>query len=162
MSHHSPHRPGPASSPRPGASCRCEGTVLLDGSVTVPVTLSFHYAADEPYAVRMVVDSGVTPPVEWVFARDLLAEGLSRPAGLGDVQTWPAPRRPQQMRAGRGALCIRISSPTGTTIVSAPATALRRFLDRAYGSVAAGTESGMLRLDESLAGLMRGTGRRTE
>ncbi|MEV5178136.1 SsgA family sporulation/cell division regulator, partial [Streptomyces flaveolus] len=61
-----------------------------------------------------------------------------------------------------GALCIRISSPTGTTIVSAPATALRRFLDRAYGSVAAGTESGMLRLDESLAELMRGTGRRTE
>ncbi|MEV5146907.1 SsgA family sporulation/cell division regulator [Streptomyces sp. NPDC052727] len=120
----------------------------------MPVTLAFHYAADDPYAVRMVVNSGASPLVEWVFARDLLAEGLVRPAGLADVQTWPVPRRPHRLEAGKGALHIRISSPGGTTILSAPATALRKFLNPTFEQVAAGAESPILRLDEFLARLM--------
>ncbi|MDF2258854.1 SsgA family sporulation/cell division regulator [Streptantibioticus ferralitis] len=45
------------------------------------------------------VASPDTPrPVEKLFARDPLAAGLATPVGLGDVQAWPAPRRP---RAGR-------------------------------------------------------------
>ncbi|MFH9402674.1 SsgA family sporulation/cell division regulator [Streptomyces sp. NPDC017638] len=50
----------------------------------------------------MLVETDVTPPVEWVFARDLPTDGLSRPAGLADVQVWPVPRRPRRLEAGRG------------------------------------------------------------
>ncbi|GGT03317.1 SsgA family sporulation/cell division regulator [Streptomyces chromofuscus] len=160
MTHEVSPRFEAGSRPESTVSCWCEGAVLLNESVTVPVMLAFHYAADEPYAVRMVVDTGVTPLVEWVFARDLLAEGLVRPTGLADVQTWPVPHRPDRLEAGSGAVHIRISSPGGTTVLSAPATELRNFLDRTFQRVATGTESRTLRLDESLAWLM--TARRSE
>ncbi|MET8226091.1 SsgA family sporulation/cell division regulator [Streptomyces sp. NPDC005301] len=115
------------------------------------MTLAFHYAADEPYSVRMVVHTGSTPPVEWVFARDLLTEGLRRPAGLGDVQVWPAPRRAHQLEAGGGAVRIRISSPDGTTVLSLPARPLRDFVERSLEEVPSGAETDMLHVDESLS-----------
>ncbi|MFE0513744.1 SsgA family sporulation/cell division regulator [Streptomyces sp. NPDC058964] len=154
MSNQPPSPPDTPSSQEPGVSCRCEGTVLLNGSVTVPVALAFHYVTDEPYGVHMVLDTGITPPVKWVFARDLLAEGLMRPAGLGDVQTWPVPVQPHRLEAGKGAVHIRISSPEVSTVVSAPATALQAFLGRTFEKVAPGSESRMLRIDESIACLM--------
>ncbi|MEU4011413.1 SsgA family sporulation/cell division regulator [Streptomyces pseudogriseolus] len=82
---------------------------MPQGLVTVPVSIALRYTVAGPYAVRMVVETGVTPPVHWVFARDLLTEGLYRPAGLADVQVWPVPRRPRRLSAGRGAVRIRVS-----------------------------------------------------
>jgi hypothetical protein len=150
MNHPIPSGAGPSSSPDANVTCRCEAAVLLDGPVSLPVTMTFHYLADEPYSVRMVVHTGSAPPVEWVFARDLLTDGLRRPAGLGDVQIWPAPRRAHHLEAGGGAVRIRISSPDGTTVLALPARPLRDFVDRTLREVAAGAESGRLRLDESL------------
>jgi hypothetical protein len=151
MNHPIPAGSGPSFSAGEGVTCRCEAEVLLDGPITLPVTLAFHYAADEPYSVRMVVHTGSTPPVEWVFARDLLTEGLRRPAGLGDVQVWPAPRKAHQLKAGGGAVHIRISSPDGTTVLSLPARPLRGFLERSLEEVPSGAETDMLHVDESLS-----------
>lgn len=124
---------------------------MLEGLVTVPVTIAFRYTAADPYAVRMVVETGVTPPVQWVFARDLLTEGLSRPAGLADVQVWPALCRPRHLGAGRGAVRIRVSSPGGTTALTVQAACLHAFLDRTLERVAAGAESTGPHLDDALA-----------
>jgi Streptomyces sporulation and cell division protein, SsgA len=55
----------------------------------VPLVASLHYSADDPYAIRMSFHVGTDEPVEWIFARDLLAVGLEGPAGEGDVQVWP-------------------------------------------------------------------------
>src|SRR5215212_1262561 len=50
------------------------------------------YDRDDPYAVQL---SFPTSPgrdaIEWIFARSLVAEGLSMPAGDGDVRIWPSP-----------------------------------------------------------------------
>ncbi|MFS4092109.1 SsgA family sporulation/cell division regulator [Streptomyces sp. AF1A] len=124
------------------------------------MALAFHYATGDPYSVRMVLDTGLTPPVTWIFARDLLSEGLMRPAGLGDVQTWPVPLRPDRLEAGDGAVHIRISSPEASTVVSAPAAPVQAFLDRTFEQVPAGSERHLLRVDESLTCLM--TARRSE
>ena len=46
----------------------------------VPLTASLHYRAEDPYAIRMAFHVGMDEPVEWIFARDLLAGGMtSRP-----------------------------------------------------------------------------------
>ena len=56
---------------------------------SVPLVASLYYNAEDPYAIRMAFHVGTDEPVEWIFARDLLAVGLEGPAGEGDVQVWP-------------------------------------------------------------------------
>src|ERR1700691_6572278 len=57
---------------------------------TVPLVASLYYSAEDPYAIRMAFHVGMDEPVEWIFARDLLAGGMTEPAGDGDVRVWPA------------------------------------------------------------------------
>ena len=45
----------------------------------VPLTASLHYRAEDPYAIRMAFHVGMDEPVEWIFARDLLAGGMTEP-----------------------------------------------------------------------------------
>jgi hypothetical protein len=72
---------------------------------SIPLVASLHYSADDPYAIRMAFHVGTDEPVEWIFARDLLAVGLGGPAGEGDVQVWPADEQ------GHELLNIALSSP---------------------------------------------------
>ncbi|WP_374005156.1 SsgA family sporulation/cell division regulator [Streptomyces ipomoeae] len=47
----------------------------------------------------------IGPRIPWVFARDLLAGGLRRPTGSGDVLVLPAhghPRTPSASSSGTG------------------------------------------------------------
>ena len=55
----------------------------------VPLVASVDYCADDPYAIKMAFHVGTDEPVEWIFARELLAQGLAGPAGDGDVKVWP-------------------------------------------------------------------------
>src|SRR5215471_7508012 len=57
----------------------------------VPLTASLYYRSDDPYAIQMAFHVGTNDPVEWIFARDLLAEGLDQVAEDGDVRIWPGP-----------------------------------------------------------------------
>src|SRR5262249_61946078 len=58
----------------------------------VPLTASLCYRDDDPYAIRMSFHVGMDDPVEWLFARDLLAVGMQTPVGGSDVRGWPPPR----------------------------------------------------------------------
>ena len=49
------------------------------------------YSGSDPYAVRMAFHVGTDEPVEWIFARDLLAAGIESRQGEGDVHVWPSP-----------------------------------------------------------------------
>src|SRR5256714_7570896 len=57
----------------------------------VPLVASMYYSGSDPYAVRMAFQVGTDEPVEWIFARDLLAAGIESRQGEGDVQVWPSP-----------------------------------------------------------------------
>lgn len=134
--------------------CICEAALLIDDTQYLPVSLAFHYAPQEPYTVRMLVSPDGAPQAEWVFARDLLAEGLTRPAGLGDVQVWPAPHLRGLFAASRDSVHIWLSEPEGDATLAIPTGILQSFLEHTYIQVAPGTESQMLRLDEGIAWLV--------
>ena len=110
----------------------------------VPLVASPYYSADDPYAIRMAFHIRADEPVEWIFARELLAAGLDRAVGDGDVRVWPADD------GGDGVLNIALSSPFGQAHFEAPLTATAEFLARTFGVIAAGREGDFIDLDGEL------------
>jgi Streptomyces sporulation and cell division protein, SsgA len=117
----------------------------------VPLTASLYYRGDDPYAIRMAFHVGMDDPVEWIFARDLLAEGLDRVSGDGDVRVWPS------TAAHRDVLNLALSSPFGEAHFEAPLTALTGFLLRTFEVVPAGREGEFIDIDGELNDILRWT-----
>ncbi len=67
--------------------------------------------------------------VQWTFARQLLTDGVSAPAGEGDVQVWPS------STAGSSVVCLSLSSPSGRALFEVPLGELAEFLGRTYAAV---------------------------
>ena len=123
-------------------------TLIVPEQGTVPLVASLYYSADDPYAVRMAFHVGTDEPVEWIFARELLATGLACPAGEGDVRVWPGPP------AGREVLNIALSSPFGQAHFKAPVPAMADFLRLTYDLVAGGREDEFIDVDGELDELL--------
>jgi hypothetical protein len=117
----------------------------------VPLTASLYYRGDDPYAIRMAFHVGTDDPVEWIFARDLLAEGLDCVAGDGDVRVWPS------TAAYRDVLNLVLSSPFGQAHFEAPLTALTGFLLRTFEVVPAGREGEFIDIEGELNDMLRWT-----
>ena len=114
----------------------------------VPLVASMCYSADDPFAIRMAFHVGADEPVEWIFARELLAAGLHGPAGEGDVQVWPTDDE------GLEVLNLAPSSPFGEAHFEAPRGATAEFLHRTYEMIARGREGEFLDLDTELDDLL--------
>jgi len=97
----------------------------------------------------MAFHVGMDYPVEWIFARDLLAAGLSGPAGEGDVRLWPS------VEPDRSVLNISLSSPYGQAQFEAPLAALTRFLLRTFEVVPEGREEEFIDTQDELNDLLR-------
>jgi Streptomyces sporulation and cell division protein, SsgA len=123
-------------------------TLVVPGNESVPLAASLSYSADDPYAIRIAFHVGTDEPVEWIFARELLATGLAYPAGEGDVQVCPDPR------GRRDVLSIALSSPFGQARFEAPASATSDFLHLTYDIVAAGRENDFINVDDELGQLL--------
>jgi hypothetical protein len=117
----------------------------------VPLTASLYYRGDDPYAIRMAFHVGTEDPVEWIFARDLLAEGLDCVAGDGDVRVWPT------TAAHRDVLNLELSSPFGQAHFEAPLTAMTGFLLRTFEVVPAGREGEFIDIEGELNDMLRWT-----
>ncbi|MEW2544508.1 SsgA family sporulation/cell division regulator [Streptomyces sp. NPDC047002] len=114
---------------------------------TVPATLL--YDRTDPFTVRMVFPPLATlegTEVVWEFSRELLASGLSAPAGEGDVRVRPF---------GYGRTVVEFHAPEGTAMVHLRSADLVRFLDRSRSVVPEGREHLYLDLDSALAELLR-------
>ncbi|MEU7638647.1 MULTISPECIES: SsgA family sporulation/cell division regulator [unclassified Streptomyces] len=98
----------------------------------IPVELEFDSA--DPYAVRLTFDLPGDVPVTWVFGRELLLDGLSRPAGEGDVRVEPS--SPEHLSD------VYISLQVGAerALFRASAPPLIAFLDRTDRIVPLGKE----------------------
>jgi hypothetical protein len=72
-----------------------------------PIPAQLRYVASDPYAVALLLGDPARP-TEWIFARELLQEGLSEPSGDGDVRVWPFPGE-----SGKAVLLIELVSPDG-------------------------------------------------
>src|ERR1700761_1010055 len=121
----------------------------------VPLVASLHYSGSDPYAIRMAFHVGSEDPVEWIFARDLLADGLMTPEGGGAVQIWPSgPAGGADQQNPLSVLNFKLSPPCGEAHFEAPAEAIANFLDRTYRIVKMGKESEAIDIDSELNGLL--------
>jgi hypothetical protein len=112
----------------------------------------------------MAFHVGTDEPVEWIFARELLAAGIESRHGEGDVQVWPSAQSCAETDGldvigdadTEGAvLNIELSSPFGQAHFEAPAGAMSAFLNRTYQIVPAGKESDYLDIEAELNDLLR-------
>lgn len=129
-------------------ACELEVRLVVPGEASVPVPVHLSYDAADPYAVQATFRTG-GQGVDWVFARELVAAGVNRPVGQGDVRLWP----------GAGphdddVVYIALASPDGRALLEAPGHQLRDFVARTALVVPPGEESAHLDLDSTLAALL--------
>lgn len=117
------------------------------GPAPGPVDSVWRYRPEDPYAVTVTFATkpcgGTTHAVDWVFGRNLVADGLVSAAGIGDVQ----------VSSHRGTAAVRLMSPEGDETLTAPRQLLQAFLDATYKVVPPGRESYHLHLDARLTRL---------
>src|SRR6201995_3360105 len=64
--------------------------LVVPQQTIVPLVASMYSGGSPPCGVRMAFHVATGEPVEWIFARDLLAAGIESRQGEGDVQVWPS------------------------------------------------------------------------
>ena len=108
----------------------------------------FSYDPSDPFAVTLTLK---TKPrdVRWTFARDLLVDGLSEPAGAGDAVLFPA----LDAETGFAVNVIELRSRDGYFMAQMPRQALQSFVRAMLDSVPEGAESDRVDLD-GLAALL--------
>ncbi|MBD0671788.1 SsgA family sporulation/cell division regulator [Streptomyces sp. CBMA156] len=116
-------------------------------SFRLPVDLA--YEADDPYAVRLTFHLPGDAPVTWFFARELLLDGISGPAGEGDVHVRPVGEELSEV-------CIVLRSPDGDALLRAPSAPLIAFLARTDRLVPMGQELAGRDIDAQLADILKG------
>ncbi|MFF8690762.1 SsgA family sporulation/cell division regulator [Streptomyces sp. NPDC015144] len=113
---------------------------------TLPARLQYDPA--DPFTVRMAFPASATlegTEVVWEFSRELLAEGLEAPAGVGDVRVAPF---------GYERTVLEFHAVEGVAMVHVRTAELRRFLTRSQERVPAGDEHRFLDLDRGLTALL--------
>ncbi|MEX5720091.1 SsgA family sporulation/cell division regulator [Geodermatophilus maliterrae] len=118
----------------------------------VPAVL--RYAVDDPFAVRIGfgdADDGADDGITWLLGRELLAAGLERPAGDGDVRLWPA-------RTSGDVLYLHLRAPSGEALFELSRATVAAFLQRTETLVPTGQETAALGVDEELAALLSNGG----
>jgi hypothetical protein len=133
------------------ASAELAFRLIVPQQTIVPLVASLYYSSEDPYAIRVAFHVGLDEPVEWIFARELLSNGLKGRDGLGDVRVWPAPG---QGGAAEQVLHIELSSPFGEAHFEAPMRDVSDFLRRTYRIVPAGEESGFVDVEAELTDLL--------
>ena len=118
--------------------------LVVPGGAALPVSSSFRYDTADPYAIHIGFRTGDDEVVEWTFARQLLADGVTHPVGEGDVQVWPGDDD------GVHAVCLSLSSPSGSALFEIPLSGLVEFLTRTYTAIPTGLESDFVDLDAEL------------
>ena len=123
---------------------------LVGPDVPVLINAVLEYQPRDPYAVTAVLLTR-DGPISWVFARDLLDEGLVHEVGDGDVQVSPV-----RDDDGHSTMQLRLSSPDGVAVLEASTDGVLEFLARSYGLVPPGSEVAFLDTDALVAALLAG------
>lgn len=135
--------------PRPvTVSTELQLSLVVPGTVSLPVRAGMSYDAADPYAVKVAFRTGngvSSDVVEWTFARQLLTDGVSAYVGQGDVRVWPT------RSAAEPTVSLSLSSPSGKALFEVPVPELVEFLSMTYAAVPTGSESDYVDLDAELA-----------
>ncbi len=131
---------------KPSAEVRAALTLrLVVPRADVALEATLRYDSDDPYAVRLGFPTAPgREAVEWMFARQLIVDGLVAPSGDGDVRIWPSPEDLT------GPVYVELCSPSGRALFTVPREVLVDFTRRCDVIVPAGTETAHLDLDAEL------------
>jgi hypothetical protein len=127
--------------------------LVVPGGPSLPVLADLAYAAADPWAVRVAFQTGGEGPegvVEWLFARQLLSDGVARPMGEGDVRVWPS------VNGTEPVVHLGMSSPSGSALFEMARDDVVEFLQQTYVAVPTGSEGLVIDLDRELNGLLDG------
>ena len=122
--------------------------LITDDAPAVRVKVDLTYHSRDPFAVQASFRTGHGSAVDWVFARDLLHDGLIAPSGSGDVRVQPVPHDPNRVQ-------LELSSPSGHAVFTTCAQTLGEFLHRTYDAVAPGHEYSWLDFESALSELLQ-------
>ncbi|MEV7728883.1 SsgA family sporulation/cell division regulator [Streptomyces sp. NPDC087917] len=123
-------------------SCRSDEMVMyleVAADERLPVGASMGYDIDDPHAVRLEFTYAGSVLACWYLDREMLAEGLLRPVGVGNVRLGPATdgTRPALRLRLRG----HVPQGPGEAVLCADASDVALFLERSYALVALGSEA---------------------
>lgn len=124
--------------------------LVVPGGPSLPVLADLRYAADDPWAVRVAFQTGGEGEgiVEWLFARQLLTDGVAGAVGEGDVRVWPS------MSGRERVINLAMASPFGSALFEIDRDALVEFLQQTYLAVPTGTEEVQVDLDAEIVLLL--------
>jgi hypothetical protein len=121
-------------------------SLLVSEELAVDTDDELAYDPADPYAVRLTFTLPDDPPVTWVFGRELLLDGITRPSGEGDVRLVPVPG----VDEGFMDVCIELHSHDGMALLRSPAIPLISFLGRTDRALPMGQEHTAADLDRQL------------
>ncbi|MFF4623422.1 SsgA family sporulation/cell division regulator [Nonomuraea jabiensis] len=117
---------------------------MVEGKPSVSLPAELRYDSPDPYAVCPSLGAPLTSPIDWLFARGMLAAGLHMAVGTGDVKVAPHRRgHPDRVR-------IVLRSGTDEAAVDVDTSTVRAFPLRTLELVPTGTESMHTDLDRAL------------
>ncbi|MFD0161118.1 SsgA family sporulation/cell division regulator, partial [Streptomyces sp. NPDC127139] len=114
------------------------------------ISMHMQYAAYDPLTVQtaFTLDGSPATAVHWVLSRDVLLEGLKRPAGLGDLRVWPDTDREPSV------LYIALGPANESALIEASHQAVKLFLERTQSLVPQGSEHEHFDIETELACLL--------
>jgi hypothetical protein len=136
--------------PIASVTAELELRLVVPGGPSLPVLAGLRYQADDPWAVRVTFVTGGDGDgtVQWLFARQLLTDGIRHAVGEGDVRVWPS------VVDGERVVNLAMASPSGSALFEIDRDALVEFLQQTYLAVPTGAEEEIVDLDAELALLL--------
>ena len=122
-------------------------SLVVEHGDAVPVDAVLGYDSADPFAVSVTFRVSAEEQVRWVFARDLLVDGLDNPSGQGDVMIWPD-------AIDADVIVLSLTTPQGHALFKARRWILRDFVEQSLATVPAGTESAHMDWDDTLTTLL--------
>ena len=120
--------------------------LVVPGGPSLPVVAGLRYESDDPWAVRVAFHTGGDGDgiVEWMFARQLLTDGIATACGEGDVRVWPSVHGDERV------VNLAMASPSGSALFEIDRDALVEFLQQTYLAVPTGHECDVVDFDTEL------------
>jgi hypothetical protein len=123
-----------------------ELNLVVPGGPSLPVIAGLRYESNDPWAVRVAFHTGGEGDgiVEWMFARQLLTDGIAQACGEGDVRVWPS------LHGTERVVNLAMASPSGSALFEIDRDSLVEFLQQTYLAVPTGAEGEVVDLDTEL------------
>ncbi|TLS46032.1 SsgA family sporulation/cell division regulator [Streptomyces montanus] len=132
----------------PGLELKIRMSLVAGPDLRVFVPVRLYYKDTDPYAVQFSFDVTPDDVVRWTFARELLDQGTTTPAGIGDVKITPVGPLPDRC------LSIELEAPDGYARLEGSIAPVKEWLAETYAAVPAGQESKAVDIDSLLDELL--------